>query len=422
MKKIEKVSIAGISFMLDADAYAVLRDYLQSLHSHYDKDPDGAEIIADIEARIAELILDEQVYTKVVALELVETIVAQLGSAQEIDDDVQTDGAPAWSVGGGSTGEGTIQKRLYRAQSPKILGGVCGGLANYFNINVAWVRLIFLLPLIFSITSWYSWHWLDRVTDDLWGISVLAYIILWIAVPMARTPRQVLEGKGEKITAGRIRQNLNSAAKTPIQKRATSVAAEVLIVCGRVLLFFVKFIAACVGFAFVCAGLGILVAIGALVFAPWAVSIPAMMWLPDLAIVSATGLLTMVLILAMLPLLGLGFTLLSFVFGWRLGRVAKVVSLSLVGIWFVILLFCITVIGRNAGYIREEVRGDRLFEYRDGNGEPRHSGEKWRKEIRVIVEPAKPDSVTIETETEVETEAGTEAGTETSVDSLVIKL
>ncbi len=56
-----------------------------------------------------------------------------------------------------------MAKRLYRSLSQKMLGGVCGGLAEYFDVDVSLVRLVFigvalitaLLPmLIFYIISW----------------------------------------------------------------------------------------------------------------------------------------------------------------------------------------------------------------------------------------------------------------------------
>ncbi len=56
-----------------------------------------------------------------------------------------------------------MAKKLYRSQKQKMIGGVCGGLAEYFNVDVSLVRLLFvalalitaLLPLgIFYIIAW----------------------------------------------------------------------------------------------------------------------------------------------------------------------------------------------------------------------------------------------------------------------------
>ena len=56
MNEIKKCSIAGVSFTLEYDAYDALNAYIESLNDTYKDDPAGEEIIADIEARIAELI------------------------------------------------------------------------------------------------------------------------------------------------------------------------------------------------------------------------------------------------------------------------------------------------------------------------------------------------------------------------------
>jgi len=55
--------------------------------------------------------------------------------------------------------------RLYRSTSDKVIAGVCGGLASYFRLDPALVRLAFV---VFALAG---------------GASVLLYIVLWIAVP-----------------------------------------------------------------------------------------------------------------------------------------------------------------------------------------------------------------------------------------------
>ncbi|MGZ5439269.1 MAG: PspC domain-containing protein [Candidatus Aminicenantales bacterium] len=62
-----------------------------------------------------------------------------------------------------------MAKKLYRSTSQKMLGGVCGGLAEYFDVDVSLVRLLFVA--------------LDFVT----GIAPLFffYIIAWIVIPLS---------------------------------------------------------------------------------------------------------------------------------------------------------------------------------------------------------------------------------------------
>ncbi|HPE42457.1 MAG TPA: PspC domain-containing protein [Bacteroidales bacterium] len=56
-------------------------------------------------------------------------------------------------------------RRLYRSTTNKVLGGVCYGMANYFNMDPTIVRLIWVL---FTL---------------LGGAGILAYIICWIVIP-----------------------------------------------------------------------------------------------------------------------------------------------------------------------------------------------------------------------------------------------
>ena len=91
MNEIKRCSLSGVGFTFEADAYKRLSDYLDKLNAIYKDSADSAEILADIEARIAELILSAQSSTEcVVALPLVENIIAQLGSPEDISG-VETD-------------------------------------------------------------------------------------------------------------------------------------------------------------------------------------------------------------------------------------------------------------------------------------------------------------------------------------------
>ncbi|MHB0922743.1 MAG: PspC domain-containing protein [Bellilinea sp.] len=57
-------------------------------------------------------------------------------------------------------------KRLYRSRTNTMIGGVCAGLADYFNLDPTIMRLIFVLLAL------------------LGGHGVLVYLILWLVVPL----------------------------------------------------------------------------------------------------------------------------------------------------------------------------------------------------------------------------------------------
>jgi phage shock protein PspC (stress-responsive transcriptional regulator) len=63
-----------------------------------------------------------------------------------------------------------MERRLFRSRTEKIIAGVCGGLAEYFNTDPTIVRLIWVLVSL------------------LGGAGILAYIILWILMPLQSPP------------------------------------------------------------------------------------------------------------------------------------------------------------------------------------------------------------------------------------------
>lgn len=87
MKKITKVSISGIPFMLDNDAEKVLSDYLEALTRKFGNGSEN-ELVSDIENRIAELILERKSdANSVVDLQTIKAIINQIGSVSSIERD-----------------------------------------------------------------------------------------------------------------------------------------------------------------------------------------------------------------------------------------------------------------------------------------------------------------------------------------------
>jgi phage shock protein PspC (stress-responsive transcriptional regulator) len=69
----------------------------------------------------------------------------------------------------GAVPNGGGKKRLVRSSTDKKIGGVCGGLADYFDLDPTIIRVVWLLAFLCA------------------GAGLLAYIILWIALPLAPT-------------------------------------------------------------------------------------------------------------------------------------------------------------------------------------------------------------------------------------------
>lgn len=239
MKESKKVSISGVGFVFDLDAYEVLNNYLNNLNETYKDTDDGEEIVADIEARIAELILSRQDNQTVVSMPLIRSIIDQMGSPEAIEEE-SNEGEP-------KPKERTprIPRRLYRNPENAKLGGVCSGIGTFFDIDPVWVRLGFFAPLAFIVLfETFDWYNLRDFCGSLFGIFILGYIVMWFAIPMAKSARQKLEMTGEKVNAQTIssttRARVEADPESTSAERSQSVIADIVYVIGRILLFCLK--------------------------------------------------------------------------------------------------------------------------------------------------------------------------------------
>ncbi len=237
MNEIKKCSIAGVSFTLEKNAYETLQAYIKSLNDTYKDNPDGEEIIADIEARIAELILSAQPADAIITKPLIDNIVKQLGSAEEIDEE----GAERHAETIDQNGNPRIPRRLYRDLQNGKLGGVCAGVANYFDTDPTWIRLALFIPLILTMFgSVEIFRWIAPFSGNLFGFVVIGYIIMWFTIPPASSARQKLEMKGERITA----RNIHEATHAPApDERERTLLAKIMMAVGSLLLIALKIIA-----------------------------------------------------------------------------------------------------------------------------------------------------------------------------------
>ena len=245
MDQIKKCSLAGISFTLEADAYAALEGYIQSLQEAYKSTPDGEEIVADIEARIAELILSAVPADAIVTKPLILNIIKQLGSAEEIDSEQPDhEPEPRQAETTDQSGNPRIPRRLYRDVQHHKLGGVCAGIANYFDIDPTLVRLAAIAPILiwlFGEMNLFWLHYIEGFMGQLAGLVVRGYIVMWFTIPPASTARQKLEMKGERITTDSIRENVQNATA---EERSRTLLADIVNVIGKILLICLKILAA----------------------------------------------------------------------------------------------------------------------------------------------------------------------------------
>ena len=241
MNPIKKCSIAGVSFTMENDAYEELNAYIKSLQDNYRNDPDGEEIVGDIEARIAELILSAQKADAIICKPLIDNIIKQLGSTEEINNDSPEYEPKREPETTDSNGNPRLPRRLYRDMESGKLGGVCAGIANYFEKDVTLIRLLMFVPLILSVISGplAIFLWFEPMMWNVFIVELICYVVMWFTVPVASSARQKLEMRGEKITAQSIKENTSTAADA----RERSIIAKIVGAIGTILLIFLKFLA-----------------------------------------------------------------------------------------------------------------------------------------------------------------------------------
>ena len=343
MKEVKKCSISGVAFTMDADAYEALETYLESLKTTYKDTADGAEIVADIEARIAELILSAQDNTRIVEKPLILNIIRQMGSAEDIsresvDRDLHCD-TPR------------IPRRLYRDTENAKLGGVCAGIGKYFDIDPVWVRLGLFLPLLFTCFGWIPFlHWFSPMFGNLFGIFLICYFIMWFAVPAPRTARQKLEMNGERITAQSIGDVTSAAACADPDARAKPIIAEAVSVFGKVVLILLKIFAGFLVFGLIMGACALIIGLFAVIvggeslFAPEILGNTVSIWVASLGILAV-----------LIPLILLIYVLMCLIASRKPGG-KTVLAIFLVWLATIIAVSCVA--------IRENV-GDKFRKKRD---------------------------------------------------------
>ena len=197
MKETEQISVGGYAFILEQDASQALGKYISELESHYLQQEGGKEIMEGIEERVAELLLDKCGNGRVGTLAHVQAVIDVVGRPERIEADDPATEAP--------TGE-KPRKRLFRDLAHKSLGGVCSGLAAYFDIEVAWLRIGFIVLTVINFFG--------GMHSGMWSLTVPAvYCVLWLAMPAARTAQDRWAMSGESGTADEIRRNVQSGIR-----------------------------------------------------------------------------------------------------------------------------------------------------------------------------------------------------------------
>ncbi len=254
MNKTVNINLAGVFFHIDEDAYAKLQRYLTAIKRSFEGVNGEDEIIADIEARIAELfssrIKDDR---QVIGMTELDEVIAIMGQPEDymVDDDIFEDA----STGSQKTrterpGSG---KKLYRDVDNAYIGGVSSGLGHYFGIDSLWIRLALVLIVIAGV-----------------GFPIFLYILLWVLIPEAASTADKLSMSGKAINIDNIQEkvkegfeNVSDAVKNvdydaygnKIKKGTQGFFGAI----GNVIMFFLKIMAKIFGVIFIISGAAVVI-------------------------------------------------------------------------------------------------------------------------------------------------------------------
>lgn len=184
MKTTVIANISGVAFQIDDDAYILLEKYLKNLAIKLGNSDEGKETVSDIEGRIAELFSrTHKADVQSISLDEVEEIIRTIGEIDSFDGPTPSDSNsnPEAQAAQATTNQPkpSSSKKLFRDVDNRFLGGVCSGLGSYFEIDPLVIRILLLIlmavgaPFIF-----------------------IGYVVMWLAVPAARTFAQKIEMVG----------------------------------------------------------------------------------------------------------------------------------------------------------------------------------------------------------------------------------
>ena len=280
MKKTLNINIGSRVFNIDEDAYDLLSKYLESIKTYFKKIEIDEDIFEDTENRISEKFNSKSESRQSLNLNDVDSIIEQMGTLddfKEAYDDFEINEPKKQSQ---ESSKKENKKRIYRNSSDKVIAGVASGLANYFGLDPIIFRLIFIASLFtgFGFIA-YLIFWIGipenesgRINENkrlyrdgdnkilggvafglanyfgvdpaiirilfivslfIGGFGLLAYLILWISIPEAKTVGEKMNMKGYTLTLENIEKFIKE--KLPQNDGKENIFVKIILLPFRVI-------------------------------------------------------------------------------------------------------------------------------------------------------------------------------------------
>lgn len=262
MKKTLNINIGSRVFNIDEDAYDLLSRYLESIKKYFQKINIEDDVFQDIENRISEKFNSILKNRESLNIDDINNIIKEMGTLDDFKEaynDFDTNDFNNQNNESKTTGK---RKRIYRNTSDKVIAGVASGLANYFSVDPIIFRLIFIVSLFtgFGLIA-YIIFWIGIPANDsgkinenkrlyrdgdneilggvayglgnyfgidpaiirvlfilsifIGGFGILAYLILWVSIPEAKTVGEKMNMKGYPLTL----ENIEKFIKEKLSKK-----------------------------------------------------------------------------------------------------------------------------------------------------------------------------------------------------------
>lgn len=330
MNKTVNINLANTLFHIDDEAYNKLRRYLESIKRSFSGTAGSDEIIADIEARVAELFLEKMENERqVITQKEVDEVINIMGQPEDymVDEDIfEDEPRKTHTQSSGKT------KKLYRDIDQKYIGGVCAGLEHYLGFDALWIRLIFILLAVFT------------------GFGLIAYILLWILVPEAATTSQKLDMSGEPVNISnierKVKEGFDDVADTvknvdyeKVGNKVRSGSKTFFDTIGDIIMFLFKIVGKFIGILLIIIGASTLIGLFIAMFTVGmsnAVNVPG---IDFYEIINTTGAPVWLMSILIFFAIGIPFFFLLYlglkILVNNLKSIGNVAKFSLLGLWLI---------------------------------------------------------------------------------------
>lgn len=204
MNEVTTIHLGRQSCTIAADARKELEAYLSAIK--HQAGPNAEEVLEEVELRMAELLAERGITgdkDKVVLAKDIAFLKEQLGEPRDFKEDGDS------SVESSSAPAETGPKRFFRDPNQAWLGGVAAGISAYTGLPVLLIRALFV------------------ALSFVGGLGIVAYLLLWLVLPEAKSPADFLQMQGRAVTVDSIKEIMDRADVQGAAARAGYMAERV---------------------------------------------------------------------------------------------------------------------------------------------------------------------------------------------------